>query len=97
MTNRKQRTRINSACSSWEEVLFGAPQGSILGPFLYNNFLHDLFFASYADDNTPYTIGNDMEDVFFKLENSSKVLFQWFMGNQMKANPDKRHFVCSTK
>ena len=38
-----------------------------------------------------------MEDVFFKLENSSKVLFQWFTGNQMKANPEKRHFVCSTK
>ena len=37
----------------------------------------------------------DMKDVIFKLENSSKILFQWFMDNQMVANPDKSHFFCS--
>ena len=41
-----------------------------------------IYFASYADDNTPYTIGNDMEDVIFKLQNSSKMLFQWFEDNK---------------
>ena len=46
-------------------------------------------FESYADDNTPYTTENDMEDVIFKLQNSSKILFQWFMDSKMKANPDK--------
>ena len=47
-------------------------------------------------DSTPYSIGNDMEDIIFKLQNSSKILFQWFMDNQMKANPDKCHLICST-
>ena len=42
--------------------------------------MDDIDFASYADDNTPYTIGNDMEDV--KLQKSSKIIFQWFMDNQ---------------
>ena len=31
-----------------------------------------------------------------KLENVSKTLFQWFSDNQMKANPDKCHFLCSS-
>ena len=82
LTNRKQRTRINSAYNSWEQIIFGVPKGSILGPLSLNIFLCDLFFimddndfANYADDNTPYARGNDMECVIFKLQNSSKILF----------------------
>ena len=83
--------------------LFGISQGSILRPLLFKFFLCDLFFimddidfASYADDNTPFTIGNDTENVIFKLRNSLKIRFQWFMDNQMKANPQKCQFICST-
>ena len=102
-SNRKQRTKINFDFSSWEEVLFGVPQGSILGPLLFNIFLCDLFFimnetdfASYAEDNTPYVVGNNIEDVIIKLQNASLTLFQWFYDNQMKANLDKCNFICST-
>ena len=42
LINKKQRTKINSAYSSWEEILFGVPQGSILGLLLFKIFLHDL-------------------------------------------------------
>ena len=58
--------------------------------------MENIDIASYADDNTPYTTGNSMEEVIQKLENAAKTLFQWFSDNQMKANPDKCHFLCNS-
>lgn len=43
LSHRKQRTKINHSGNSWEEVLLGVPQGSILDPILFNVFLSDLF------------------------------------------------------
>ena len=103
LKNRMQRRKINSEYSSSEEIMFGVLQGSILGPLLFNIFLCDLFLilenidtASYADDNTPYTTGNSIEEVIQKFKNAAKTLFQWFRDTQMKASPDKCHFLCSS-
>ena len=54
-------------------------QRSILGTMLFNIFLCDLFFtmnnvnfARYADDNTPFFVGNDLDEVIFKLQSALK-------------------------
>ena len=43
LTKRKQRVKLNGTYSSWSEILFRVPQGSILGPLFFNIFLYDLF------------------------------------------------------
>ena len=102
LANKKQRTKINMSYSSWKEILFGVPQGSILGPLLFNFFLCDMLFelsqtdfASYADDNTPYAEADNIDEVITILESESIQLFKWFSDNQMKANKDKCHLVIS--
>ena len=103
LTGRKQRVKIGHVHSSWEEILFGVPQGSILGPLLFNIFVCDLFdfidnsvnIGSYADDTTPYVSAGTTKEIIESLENTSVDMLSWFGYNGMKANPDKCHLLLS--
>ena len=101
-TNRKQKTKIGSSFSDFLNILFGVPQGSILGPLLFIIYICDLFmeydpieFASYADDTTPYTYGQSFHEIIEKLQTDMSNIFEWFHHNGFKANPAKFHFLLS--
>ena len=102
LSNRKQRVKINDRYSSWSEILFGVPQGSILGPLLFNIFICDMFYfledfdiANYADDTTTYCAGKSTEYVFNNLEQSSTILFEWLNNNYMKVSDGKTYLLLS--
>ena len=104
LKGRKQRTKINSSCSSFAEILFGIPQGSILGPLLLNANIWDLFydiddldFASFADDNTPYSCLSDMISVLGQLKGGIDKVFDWFKKKILKGDADKCLLITSSK
>ena len=70
ISNRKQQIKVENVYSKWQNIETGVPQQSILGPLLFNIFVFDLFliihntyFVSYADDNTPYTMNQNTDSV----------------------------------
>ena len=103
LSDRKQRVKVSNTFSSWSNIIYGVPQGSILGPLLFNIYICDLFLsydvtdiANYADDNTPYCGSDSNTSVIDMLERASVKLFEWFKDNNLKANADKSHLLIST-
>ena len=100
LTDRLQRVRINSSYSTWSEIIYGVPQGSILGPLLFNIYLSDLFMfcensniVNYADDNSPFSCNKDVTSVIEQLDNDTMALLEWLKNNDLKANTDKFHLI----
>ena len=86
----KPQTTSGSKFSAWLEILLGVPQGSILGPLLFNIFINDIFLfifetyiCNFADDTTIYACDTNLSMCRSRLEKDITTAIKWYTKNEL--------------
>lgn len=104
LKGRRQGVKINGFISDLLEILSGVPQGSILGPIIFNLFFSDIIYYikstrphNFADDNNLSAHAKTAEITIEKLEKGANEAVDWLTENEMIANPDKFKAILISK
>ena len=98
-----QNVSLKQKQSDFKTVLFGVPQGSVLGPLLFSIYINDLPLHIpsaqcdiLADDTTIHTSGQDVPAITSVLQSCLSDVFEWTHLNRMSLNPSKTKYMILT-
>ena len=104
LKGRRQAVKLNGVYSTFLTLLAGVPQGSILGPILFNIFINDIFLFihdcnlhGYADDQTISAFADTLQNLKIKLCAGADIAIEWMEINKMIVNPSKFQGIVLSK
>lgn len=96
LSGQTQCVAIENFCSSYCEIKSGVPQGSVLGPTLFNVYVIDIAeivsdasIVLYADDTSLFVSGHELDDLLQKSRNILSNLSVWSRNNALTINSSK--------
>ena len=104
LKGRRQGVKINGIYSNFLTLLAGVPQGSILGPILFNIFINDFYYLlhdaslhGFADDHTISANSKTLQNLTNILSKETNIAIDWLQNNSMIANPSKFQAIIFSK
>lgn len=91
---------IQGKLSRHKAITSGVPQGSILGPLLFNFYINDISkinhgakYITYADDTTIFFRSHSYEDLQSNINTALRDLHKWSAINSLEINTAKRKAI----
>ena len=104
LKSRKKCVSVNNIKSTFEEIILGISQGSIVGPILFNIILNDFFYFmlvasahNFADDNTLSSFAKTTENLISILKSESEIATNWFKDYRIIVNSSKFQVIIFDK
>jgi len=103
LLDRRQFVAVCGTCSDTQIVNRGIPQGSVLGPLLFNLYINDMSSATrlsvihYADDTTVFHSGSELAEITEVINAELLSLDEWLRSNRLCLNADKSRAMIITK
>ena len=101
LAHRSQHTSIDGVLSEPQEINFGVPQGSVLGPIFFLLFMNDITkvinhsqICLFADDTVIYNSNQDVDTLEYELQEDLNGVSKWLNNNELTINIKKSKVVC---
>lgn len=100
LSDRKQHVNIDDTISSFRQVKYGVPQGTVLGPVLFTIYINSLLsfsttgtILSFADDTAILYEADSWHNLKEKVEKDLKQIKHWFQYNKLTLNCEKTKYL----